>query len=197
MSDKSTLDVYARQAEDYVALVEAEAAKDGLIARFISSCPDGGRVLDLGCGPGHYAGRMAAEGLRVDAMDAVPEMIEKAKTRKGVTSWVGRFEDLTAEHVYDGIWAYFSLLHAPRTEMDDHLAAIYKALKPGGLFYVGLKRGTGGKADAIGRFYEYYELPELEERLSRAGFTIEKHWYGEGKGLSGSVDGWIVIAAHA
>ena len=75
MSDEETLGVYAEQTEKYVAMVEKEAARDPVIGAFIAACPSGGAVLDLGCGPGHYAQIMAAAGLIPTAWDAVPEMV--------------------------------------------------------------------------------------------------------------------------
>lgn len=197
MSDIETLGVYARQADDYATMMEREAADDPLIDTFIAACPRGAKVLDLGCGPGHFAGRMAHAGLHVDAMDAVPEMVARTSARSGVNARLGRFEDVTQTQEYDGIWAYFSLLHAPRADFATHLEAVARALKPGGVFFIGMKRGTGGKRDTLGRHYEYYERPDLEEHLRSAGLTPIQHWLGRSAGLSGQRDGWIVIRARA
>jgi len=64
MSDDRTLAVYNRQTDEYAAMMDREAASDPMIGRFIAACPAGARVLDLGCGTGHYAKRMAEAGLR-------------------------------------------------------------------------------------------------------------------------------------
>ena len=197
MSDPRTLDVYAAQTDSYTEMMDREAAKDPMIARFIAACPPGGLVLDLGCGAGQYARRMAEAGLRVEAIDAVPAMVTRANAYPGVKARQGRFTDVAGTAVYDGIWAYFSLLHAPRSQMDGHLAAIARALKPGGALFIGLKRGAGGGRDKLGRYYEYYELPELEDRLTRAGLALAEHWTGIGTGLAANPEGWIVIEAHA
>lgn len=197
MSDEQTLGVYADQADAYVAMVEREAAQDPMIDHFIAACPKGARVLDLGCGPGHYASLMAKAGLEVEAMDAVPEMVARADAREGVTAWQGRFSDLTAENRYDAIWAYFSLLHAPREEMPDHLAAIARALKPGGRVFIGLKRGASAGRDSLGRYYTYYEKDTIEPLLVAAGLTPERHWTGKAKGMAAHVEGWIVVEARA
>lgn len=196
MSDARTLGVYADQAEAYVAMMEREAARDEMIGHFVAACPPGGRVLDLGCGPGHYAELMAEAGLLVEAMDAVPEMVERSAARPGVTAWQGRFEDLVAQDRYDAIWAYFSLLHAPKEDMPDHLAAIARALKPGGVFFIALKRGSGAKRDALGRFYTYYEKDTIEPLLVAAGLTPQRHWTGRAEGLAANPEGWIVVQAH-
>ena len=45
-----------------------------------SRLPDQGRILDLGCGPGHYAGRFAAEDrLTAWGIDLDPAMVQAAR----------------------------------------------------------------------------------------------------------------------
>lgn len=196
MSDPETLGVYADQTEKYVAMMDKQSAGDPVIAAFIAACPAQARVLDLGCGPGHYAAIMAKAGMDAHAWDAVPEMIDYAKKHAGVTAQVARFDHLTEQDHFDGIWAYFSLLHAPRADLPGHLTAIARALQPGGVFVMAVKRGSGGGRDKLGRHYEYYEQPELEDHLRAAGFTPSAHWTGVAPGLAGHPDGWIAILSH-
>ncbi|MGB3244067.1 MAG: class I SAM-dependent methyltransferase [Sulfitobacter sp.] len=197
VSDPETLDVYNAQADDYVAMMTEYAAKDPLIAKFVAACQKGGTVLDLGCGPGGYAVMMADAGLHVDALDASTEMVARITDMAGITARVGVFDDITGSDLYDGIWASFSLLHAPRADMPRHLAALQKSLKPGGVFFIGMKMGQGGRRDELGRHYEYYSREELETLLTDAGLTPVEHWTGQSKGLDQTYHGWIVIHAHA
>ncbi len=197
MSDARTLAVYDRQSADYAAMMEREAAADPMIDRFIAACPAGAQVLDLGCGPGHYADLMARAGLQVDALDAAAAMVARASRRQGVTARLGRFEDVTGTDLYDGVCAYFSLLHAPRADMPGHLARIATALKPGGVLFLGMKRGAGHGRDRLDRYYEYYQREELEALMADAGLTPKRHWTGKAAGLAGHPEGWIVMQAHA
>lgn len=196
MSDDRTLDVYNRQTGDYVAMMDQEAAKDPMIDHFIAACVAGGNVLDLGCGAGHYAKRMAEAGLKVSAIDASESMIEHAAAIPGVSAKLGRFEEVSGENIYDGIWAYFSLLHAQRQDLPALLSRISAALRPGGVFFIGMKRGSGGKRDQLDRYYEYYEQDELKELLRDARLTPVNHWLGKAEGLAGHPEGWVVIEAH-
>lgn len=197
MSDAQTLSVYASQTDAYRDMMHREAARDEVIGPFIAALPAKARVLDLGCGPGTFAHMMADTGLRVDAWDAVPEMVAYAGGHHGVTARQALFSELDAEALYDGIWAYFSLLHAPRDALPDHLRAIRRALVPGGLALIAVKRGNGGGRDSLGRHYEYYERPELEGYLRDAGLSPQRHWTGVAPGLSGHPAGWVAILSHA
>ncbi|MFC6582989.1 class I SAM-dependent methyltransferase [Sulfitobacter aestuariivivens] len=113
MSDRETLGVYDAQADDYEKMMTEEAARDARIVEFIAACPAGAQVLDVGCGPGNYARLMADAGLKVTAIDGSAEMARRADLLPGVSARHGYFEDIDAENAYDGIWASFSLLHAP------------------------------------------------------------------------------------
>ena len=152
MADAETLSVYAIRAEDYAARFNDTGPGKHLSA-FMADLPAQARVLDLGCGTGRSTAFMKEAGLRADALDASPEMAEIARTENGVDVTIGGFETLDAEGIYDGVYANFSLLHATKSEMPDHLARVSAALVPGGFFHIGLKTGTGERRDALGRFY--------------------------------------------
>ncbi|EAU44135.1 class I SAM-dependent DNA methyltransferase [Salipiger bermudensis] len=194
MSDDRTLAVYAKRAQDYANL-QPDAPFETL-STFIARLPEGARVLDLGCGPGHDSGHMAKAGLAVEALDASPEMVALARASHGVDARQGHFDDLDAHARYDGIWASFSLLHAPRADMPRHLAAIARALKPGGLLGLSLKEGTGEGRDRLGRFYTFYIEDDLRALLADVGLTIRDVTRGEGRGLDGSASTWISVLAH-
>jgi len=196
MSDHETLAVYATQAAKYAALTDDVARGDPLLDRFIAQLPEGGLALDLGCGPGASAGRMAAADLLVDAWDPVPEMLDLAGRYSGVTARQAGFDDLTQADVYDGIWANFSMLHTPRSAWPRQLAAVARALHPGGLFHIGTKLGAGEERDTIGRLYTYVTEGELEDLLRAAGLTPEFTKRGRDKGLSGEMADWIAVQAH-
>lgn len=195
-ADKETLEVYQARARDYANMVESDTPFPALDA-FIAALPVGGYVLDLGCGPGRTAAKMIAAGLDVDAVDASPAMIEQAKDLYNVEARFSTFDEITGDGVYDGVWANFSLVHAPKSAFPRHLSAIHKALKTDGRFHIGLKTGEGEKRDSIGRFYAFYTEPELIELLTLAGFHVTHRYYGEDAGLSGETAPWIIVTAHA
>ncbi|GAB5434302.1 MAG: class I SAM-dependent methyltransferase [Epibacterium sp.] len=199
MSDKQTMAVYAKAAEDYAKgfARTKDTVHDRDYATFVAGLPDGGTVLDLGCGPGHWAARFRDEGLHVTAMDASPEMARYAKATYGIDVTVATFEDIDTTARYDGIWAFFSLLHAPRTDFPGHLLRLHRALKPGGMLALGMKLGTGERRDTLGRFYTYYSEDALREHLADAGFFVLSAHRSSGEGLAGARETFVVLTAHA
>lgn len=194
-ADARTLGVYAERAGDY-----AERFVTGLpdrhLAAFMAELPEGGRVLDLGCGPGKAAATMARAGFAVEAWDASPEMAALAKRLFGLEVRVAEFQALDAVRTYDGVYANFSLLHAPKAEMPENLDRISRALMRGGLLHLGLKTGTGERRDALGRFYAFYTDAEITGLLAEAGFSVLTRAIGAEAGLAGSVDPFLILKAR-
>ncbi|MEM7472352.1 MAG: class I SAM-dependent methyltransferase [Pseudomonadota bacterium] len=196
MSDKRTIAVYDARAQAYLDLVSKDTP-DADLQAFLDAMPEGGRALDLGCGPGNSAAMMRDAGLQVDAWDASSQMVQIARTKYKLDARKAVFDDLDAEAVYDGIWANFSLLHAPKSDMPRHLAAIKRALKPGGVFHIGMKLGEEDQRDSIGRLYAYYTLEKLKTYLTDAGFTPHTTREGAEAGLSGEVAPFAIILSDA
>ncbi|MEM8795157.1 MAG: class I SAM-dependent methyltransferase [Pseudomonadota bacterium] len=198
MVDRKTIEAYDLRVGEYAALVAQQNEKsDPALLRFIEKLKKGYHVLDLGCGPGHAAHTMKNHGLVVDAVDASPEMVKLANETYGVGARVMLFAELEAVAHYDGVWANFSLLHAPISEFSDHLAAIRTSLKTGGWFHIAMKSGEGEKRDSLNRLYAYYTHDDLADRLEVAGFEIKEEASGELRGLTGDLETWIAIDSVA
>jgi trans-aconitate methyltransferase len=196
VTDRETIDVYNARAGDYAKL-ETSKTPSTTLAAFIAALPKGAHVLDLGCGPGTSAVHMVRAGFSVEAVDASEAMIALAAQIPNVTARQATFDEITGRNVYDGVWANFSLLHAPRADFPRHLAAIHQALKPGGPFHIALKEGTGEHRDSLGRQYAYYTEDELKGLLETAGFSVGRYRRGRDKGLSGTDENWMSVTAHA
>jgi len=83
-------------------LVDAAIERGGLGA--------GSRVLEVGCGTGKLTEALVARGLRVDAVDPGPRMIEVARRRVGASELVsfhlGRFEEVDLpQGVFDAVFS--------------------------------------------------------------------------------------------
>ncbi|MBP0483698.1 class I SAM-dependent methyltransferase [Sagittula salina] len=195
-ADRETMAVYEARAQDYAqAFGKDHKANPALIA-FVAALPRDSLVLDLGCGPGAWARAMLDMGLRVEAVDASAAMVAEAARVPGLVVRQATFDEIGAEARYDGIWANFSLLHAPRAAMPAHLAALCRALKPGGLLHIGLKAGQGEARDALGRFYTYWEVADLAALLESLDMTWGHLRQGADKGLDGAVAPWFTLTAR-
>ncbi len=200
MSDPETMAVYASAAKDYAAQFtktsDADIDQEADLAAFCGLMPKNGTVLDLGCGPGQWAAKIKQAGYEVCAMDASPEMAALAKADFDVDVTVATFDALDDVAKFDGVWANFSLLHAPRAEFPAHLARVHRALKPKGAFHIGMKLGDSEARDPLGRFYSYYAEDALVALLQTAGFTVMRKRLGTGTGLAGSDDTFVILTAH-
>lgn len=152
-ADPGTIAFYQARAPHYVLTFGQRHSYQ--LDAFLDRLPPGGRVLELGCGGGQDAARIKARGFDVDATDATPAMVAKAKERWGVEARVMAFDQLDAEAEYDGIWAHASLLHCPRKALPSVLARIQRALRPGGWHFASYKLGEAEARDDLGRFYNF------------------------------------------
>lgn len=183
--DKTTLDFYDGEAPVY-APWSAPKATFAWLEKFLSLAPETGRLLDYGCGGGWAAKRMLEAGYQVDAFDGSAGLAKEASALTGLDVRVMRFEDFDAVDRYDGVWASFCLLHVPRADMPANLARIHAALKPGGVFYLGLKAGSGEERDSLGRFYSYFEPAFITDLLAEAGFDDPQIRLRDGEGYDGA-----------
>ena len=194
--DSRTIAVYDAKAGDYADCFASDRP-DRHLSAFIKALPDNAHVLDLGCGPGAASAFLRAAGHVPDPVDASPAMIALANERHDINARLATFDDIDAVSEYDGVWANFSLLHAPRADLPRHLAALHRALKPGGLLHLGMKTGSGEARDGLDRLYSYYSVAELRTMLTGTGFTIASTFEGHERGLAGTDDPFVIIAAHA
>jgi SAM-dependent methyltransferase len=89
------------------------------------------RVLEVGCGWGELAARVAAEtGAEVVAVDVSPRMVELARAR-GVDARLGDVQELAfADGAFDCAIAAWMLYHVP--DLHRGLAELARVLRPGG-----------------------------------------------------------------
>jgi SAM-dependent methyltransferase len=116
-----------------------EVAMTPLYRHFLPLLPDRGRILDAGCGSGRDAKAFSALGHQVTAFDASPALIALAERNLGQPVHCLRFQDITWQDSFDGIWACASLLHVPAVELPDAMQRLCRALEPGGILYASFK----------------------------------------------------------
>lgn len=98
------------------------------ISAVLESAPR--RVLEVGCGPGEAAAKIAEPGAEVEAIDISQRMVELACAR-GVSARVGDVQELPFEDEgFDAALAAWMLYHVP--DVGRGLAELARVLRPGG-----------------------------------------------------------------
>ncbi|WP_172899095.1 class I SAM-dependent methyltransferase [Micromonospora coriariae] len=167
---------YASVAELYIELFgtsqKVHADDLAFIGRHLAGRP--GRVLDLGCGPGHITGYLRSLGVDAAGVDMVPQFIAHARaTHPGVEFQLGSMDSLDlADGSVAGILAWYSLIHRPPQDLDGVLAQFRRAMTPSGTLVLGIFVGDEVEAfdHKVATAYRW-PVDEFSERLTRAGFT--------------------------
>jgi len=172
---------YTDRADEYIALLgsmqSVHPSDEHLVSRWAGQVE--GLVLDAGCGPGHWTGHLAAQGVRVIGVDQVPAFLEHASTAyEGVSFLEGSIDELPlAAGSVAGVLAWYSLIHHDPDTIHRALDEFARVLEPGGALLIGFFVGTEVEPfdHAVVRAWRW--PPEaLVERLTAAGFeVIEAH----------------------
>jgi SAM-dependent methyltransferase len=102
----------------------------------------GERILDLGCGPGLHAARIAAAGAEVVGIYLDPEMIALAKARFPQLRFeVGDAREIVVDGHFDAVYCN-SVLHWIK-EPERVIATVHRSLRPGGRFLAKFGRRGG------------------------------------------------------
>ena len=163
-------DYYQQHAETFFADT-CEVDMTPLYRRFLPLLADQAQILDAGCGSGRDASAFAKLGHQVTAFDASPALIALAEPHLSQPVHCLRFQDITWQDQFDGIWACASLLHVPVAELPDVMQRLCNALKPRGILYASFKYGSGEREHHGRRFTDLDEpglaallrcVPDLE-----------------------------------
>ncbi len=175
--DKKTINTYNKLAQEYDDETKGfwESFPHTIIDKFVQLTE--GKVLNVGSGPGRDGIILRDAGLDITCLDASEEMV-KLSAKRGLHSVVGDFNNLPFEdQSIDGVWAYTSLLHVPKSSVDQSLSEIHRVLKVGGTFGLGLIEGDGelyreSSGVNLPRWFSFYKKQEVEDLLKKHGFEI-------------------------
>ena len=135
------------------------------------------KVLDVGSGPGRDGLILQNRGLEVVCLDASEEMVKLCRAR-GLKAVLGDFNKLPFKNNYfDGVWAYTSLLHIPKSKISKPIKEIRRVLKNKGILGLGLIEGEiEGYTETAGinrpRWFGFYTKQEVEDLLKEHKFEI-------------------------
>lgn len=194
---------YRARAMEYDASVDSVTNSSTALAtaaRLLQQLGPFDQMLELACGTGIWTERLLALGRDVTAIDAAPEMLE-INARKLANARVRyQLADLFSwepDQAYDLVFFAFWLSHVPPTVLDNFLATVQRAVRPGGHLAIvdqhtpteEDRRLTTDGIHAVrplgdGRRFTivkvFYDLTDLHARLARLGFAVTTHDLREG-----------------
>ena len=140
------------------------------------------RVLDLACGEGTFAVRMAKKGFKVTGVDISPHLLRLARERAkkenvNVEFLLQDMRSLPFEEGYDLVTCWYdSLNYLLETEdLEKAFTGIYRALKRGGLFIFDMNTIYG--LAVIWQRHPCYVQQDTSElfEIHRPGYDFEKN----------------------
>lgn len=168
---------YARWA-DHVTPPLRERYASALSERL----PPGALVLELGCGPGVPVASTLSRDLEVVGVDLSWEMLRLAR-RNAPRAALLRADIASVAfrpHSFDGVAAFYSLIHVPRVHHATVLARVHHWLRPGGVLVASLgchDLPSHRDPDWLGGGPMYWSFFDAETNLGllrQAGLVVEE-----------------------
>jgi len=174
-------DGYDRIATEYLGERSTDDTDVPLVERFCEELQAGGDVLDAGCGAGEPVMELLAETCSVTGLDVSHEQLLLAVDRLSSPRLVQA--DMTRlpfeANTFDGITAFYSVIHVPRTRHEHLFAEFHRVCRPDGLLLctVGETDWDGHTDDWMGMGAAmHWDMPGLDrtrQLLRDAGFVVE------------------------
>lgn len=177
---EAIIDLYTRRALDFDAERTKTLFERPWLDGFLAHVPEGGTVLDLGCGSGEPIARyLLQQGRRVTGVDVSPGLISLCRERFPDEDWqVVDMRGLDLGRTFDGLIAWHSLIHVAPDEQPGTLAVFARHLRPGGvlLFTSGSRSGESvGAWRGEPLFHGSLSLAQYRAVLDQCGFDVLRH----------------------
>lgn len=167
-----------------------ESVSSRMRERFDVAFREGGRVLDIGAGPGRETAALAAAGYEAWAVEPVAGFREQSVARHPELAGrvlPGALPDAlpTTEEMggpFDGVLLCAVLQHVSRERVPGCAAAIARLLVPGGAALISVPRtrpGIHDERDAAGRLFTGITADEIERDFAPHGFDPVRRWSGD------------------
>lgn len=177
MNDAQVRQAYASRASEYTAVLGAVDDMHELDRRRIERWAEqiSGRVIDAGCGPGHWTDFLHKQGAEISGIDLVPEFVVNARIRfPEVTFQVSSLRALdVADQSIGGVLAWYSLIHLPPAELPQVLSEFHRVSTAQGHLLVGFFEGKSAEPfdHAVTRAY-YWSVEQMSTLLDEAEFDV-------------------------
>ena len=175
---------YDRVARHYADEIAGELAGKPFDRDFLDRFAERvgtGRMVELGCGPGHVAAYLASRGANVSGLDLSPQMVAQAKRLSpGLDFVVGDMLALPfADASLAGVVSFYSIVHFDAAQLQRAFGEMARVLVPQGLaalaFHVG--RDTVHRDEWFGEpvniDFSSHEPDVVVGQLADAGLVVD------------------------
>lgn len=157
-----SIEFYNKNAEEfYNGTVNADMS--ATCDKFLIYVNPGGQILDTGCGSGRDSLYFLNRGYKVVSMDASEKMVKVSSLLTGQKTLLMKFEEIDFQNQFDGVWACASLLHVPKSDIEDVLKKLVISLREKGVFFASFKYGNNEiiKDERLFNSYDEDSLKDL------------------------------------
>jgi len=202
---------YPKSYENYQAkpsLLERLAAPLilGEVRRFMRHADSTGRLIELGAGNGRFLERLSHCGWTgpIEGIEFEPDVAAATSARTGFSVRAGDLnEEVLPEQAYDAIVMRHVIEHLRRPA--ETLEMTFRALRPGGVLFIGTPDARALSARVFGRHWWGYEVPRhlvvfsapaLSSVIEQAGFTPVDRWSGFSPHMWSASLGLVLADGH-
>lgn len=194
MTTEDTAHGQVAAAYDAVATEYAESLRDELAGKpldramlaAVVEMSNGGRIADIGCGPGHVTRHLASLGAKPVGIDISPGMIDIARAENPELEF--RVESMTdlsePDQSLAGAVLLYSIINLSPTERARTFAQVFRRLKPGGIalisFHIRSEEFAAGQTQHLDTWFghsvdingHFLEPDQVIDEIADAGFDI-------------------------
>lgn len=136
-----------------------------------------GKIIEIGSGGGRDAQMLISMGYDYIGTDVSQTLLEVAQENNPGARFVYQsvYELNFPNEKFDGFWTAATLLHIPKSRIDEALQSIKNVLKDDAVGFISLKEGE--REEIVDqyegkRFFAFYSMEEFEEVLKRNNFEV-------------------------
>ncbi|WP_406007392.1 methyltransferase domain-containing protein [Streptomyces sp. NBC_00637] len=180
----ATRTFYDAIAEDYAERYRDELAgrplERAVLTAYAELVGAGGRVADLGCGPGRSTGFLASRGLDISGLDLSESMLAIARRENPTIRFAqGSMLELDfADGSLAGVVSFYSSIHTPVDELPALFAGFRRVLAPGGHLLLAFQVGDEPRhydrpwGHPVTLDFQRRRPERMAELLTAAGFAM-------------------------
>ena len=202
-----TVNIYNQYVDEYVNKFMDFDLYNDTFDDFLKIFPQNGKLIELGCGPGNIVKYFTQrrDDLEILGVDLAPEMINKAKIlNPNVQFQLMDIRDVSSiTQKYDAVVGAFCLPYLSHDDLDAFFKNIKNLTTDDGLVYLSCMEGDRDKSGyektsftGDSEIYIYYhQRNDLEDRLSKNGFKIERFYTKDYPETDGTVTTDLIYIA--